>query len=570
MLGLTCNVPQKAVRRPLVDYETLVWFVYGVLTILACVDRFTLNIWPRQTHTIGAGPAGKDFIDGIKDGPWSVAFYDIIARISGRYSILALNLLLFTMMRSTAAALSESWIARNLIDFSNIFDANLRLHKWNGIALAVLTLVHVWSIVFPCIFNGWKAKVVAGSFEWFLSERKPSGFTDVDLANETMGLQVDDVFRIVEMTILLAILLPLSIRWMCTRWHLGIHVHRFIAVIYFIDIVRRHTHPHSWFLNTPFFLAWLADNAVGVYWRRREEKVYRMRLSDDYMLLFWNQSIQSNTVGPKYYLRLANSSLMEHAHVFTGFENRRDLDIADGNSWSACLLIRIYHNKRRPRLGRKDVISHTHRVAEASDPKIVTWGPFHGSMSENARLHLQSGKAITLVAGGSAAGYVLDAVQLYDIDCSGPLTVFYTCRDSGLFSWFLSVITTALHDVGSKKIQVVAALTSGGQTDESLVEKNLEKQYSTGGSSGTLSKESPKMQQIRVQHGRIDFFTEILAENVVFFQGSGGLQRVVAKACKANGSRFVAGPAFDQDPNKQRNWLNALKLTRRKERDDLV
>lgn len=564
----TSNVQRKIVRRPLIDYETLIWSVYGVLTILACVDRFTLNVWPRETHTIGAGSAGSDFKDGIKHGPWSVAFYDIIARISGRYSILALNLLLFTMMRSTAAALSESWIARHLVDFSNVFDANLRLHKWNGIALAVLTLIHVWSIVLPCIFNGWKAKVVAGSFEWFLSERKPPGFKDVDFANETMGLQVDDVFRIVEMTILLAILLPLSIRWMCTRWHLGIHVHRFIAVIYFIDIVRRHTHPHSWFLNTPFFFAWLADHAVGVYWRRREAEVYRMRLSDDYMLLFWNQTVRSITVGPKYYLRLANSSLMEHAHVFTGFENRRGLDITDDQSWSVGLLVRIYHNRRRPRLGRKDTFSHTRRVAEASDLKIVTWGPFHGSMSENIRLHLESGKAITLVAGGSAAGYILDAIQIYDIDCSGALTVFYTCRDSELYSWFVRVVTTVLHDIGSKDIQVLAAITDGGQKDESLGEMISEKHCSTGGSSGTLSRAASKIKHIRLQHGRIDFFKEIPIENVVFFQGSGGLQRVVAKACKANGSRFVAGPAFDQDPNKQKNWLSALKLKTQK--DDLV
>jgi hypothetical protein len=68
--------------------------------------------------------------------------------------------------------------------------ANLRLHKWNGIAISVLTLVHVWSIIFPCIFHGWKAIVWLGHFEWLLSERTPKGFKDADPLTKTMMLQV--------------------------------------------------------------------------------------------------------------------------------------------------------------------------------------------------------------------------------------------------------------------------------------------------------------------------------------------------------------------------------------------
>lgn len=272
--------------------------VYGAITIIAIVNRFKWNAWPRETYSIGSGSAGSDFVGGLKPGPWAVKAYDIIARVSGRYSIVALNLLLFTMMHNSFAWLSESWIARNFIDMRNNVEANRRLHKWNGIGIVVMTLLHVWSVVFPCIFHGWKAQVVLGRFEWILSEREPKGFKDINLVTKTMSLQGDDVIRIVEMTILLGILLPLSIRWLSTRWHLGIHIHSLISILYFIDIVRRHTHPHSWILNTPFFVGWVFDLALGVYWRREKPEIFHMHLNQDYILLFWNQLRKSNTVGP--------------------------------------------------------------------------------------------------------------------------------------------------------------------------------------------------------------------------------------------------------------------------------
>ena len=40
---------------------------------------------------VGAGSAGNDRLTGYKDGPWSVVFYDVVARISGRYSIVSLH-----------------------------------------------------------------------------------------------------------------------------------------------------------------------------------------------------------------------------------------------------------------------------------------------------------------------------------------------------------------------------------------------------------------------------------------------------------------------------------------------
>ena len=58
-----------------IDYETFMWTWFLILTILAIIDRFALNIWPRQTYSIGAGSAGSDRLVGFKPGTWSVVVY---------------------------------------------------------------------------------------------------------------------------------------------------------------------------------------------------------------------------------------------------------------------------------------------------------------------------------------------------------------------------------------------------------------------------------------------------------------------------------------------------------------
>lgn len=86
-----------------------------------------------------------------------------------------------------------------------------------------------------------------------------------------MGLQADDVFRLVEMTLFLAILMPISVRLFASRWHAATKLHRLINLVYFVDIVRRHSHPHSWILNTPVFVIYLLDAYVFRRWFNRNK-----------------------------------------------------------------------------------------------------------------------------------------------------------------------------------------------------------------------------------------------------------------------------------------------------------
>eukprot|EP00173_Palmaria_palmata_P004115 Plantae.Rhodophyta-Palmaria_palmata.ctg4923.p1 GENE.Plantae.Rhodophyta-Palmaria_palmata.ctg4923~~Plantae.Rhodophyta-Palmaria_palmata.ctg4923.p1 ORF type:complete len:493 (+),score=71.05 Plantae.Rhodophyta-Palmaria_palmata.ctg4923:118-1596(+) len=485
------------------------------------------------------------------------------------------------MCHTTYAWLSESWMVRNVIDMTDYKEANHRLHKWNGIGIVVMTLLHVWSILFPCVVHGWKAQVVLGKFEWILSERGPSSFKDINIGTKTMSLQGDDVFRIVEMTLLLAVLLPLTVRWLSTRWHLGIHLHSLIAVLYFIDIVRRHTHPHSWILNTPFFVHWIADLIVGVYWRRDAPDITRMTLSDDYMLLFWNQPKRSDTVGPKYFLQLKDSSMLERAHVFTGFENRCGLDLASGHQWSVCLLLRVYNKNRRPRLGRTDKVSHTKRIAESTDLDIWTWGPFLGGMSDAVKLNMTKCGKVTLIAGGSAAGYVIDAIQRHHFQDTCNLTVLYTTRDVGLFDWTVDVIAALVNKMSAGNCSVLVALTNGGAEtvgEETVVgkRKDIDATYSYEQASSSESSPGTELESdyesrsfgrsktiLRLQYGRIMFADEIPSKSTVYFQGSGGLQTAVKSGAQSKKCRFVAGPSYD-DSNDQKSSL-LQKLRRSKE-----
>lgn len=53
---------------PLINYEVYQWTWFVILCLLAIVDRFKWNVWPRQTYSIGAGSAGSDRLSGFKPG----------------------------------------------------------------------------------------------------------------------------------------------------------------------------------------------------------------------------------------------------------------------------------------------------------------------------------------------------------------------------------------------------------------------------------------------------------------------------------------------------------------------
>jgi len=415
--------------------------------------------------------------------------------------------------------IASSWIGKHIIDCSNITKSNIEAHKWNGIALCVLTLIHVWSILVPCVTHNWKAQVVPGYFEWPLSERTPPGFKDANPDTETMSLQGDDVFRMVEMTILLGILTPLSVRWMQRCWHLGIQVHRFVSVIYFVDIVRRHSHPHSWVLNTPIFVVWILDKILSHMYRKvKVPGFYRETISTDYIALYWN--VENNdeahneiiSVGSNYYMKMYPASFVESRHPFTTFKNRLDnCDFLLANAESengqearnTCFtngaIIRTFRNKRKPRIGAKSEIrSHTERMTESPSSalsSLFVWGPFQGNVTnvipKSVLEASLTGKKTVLAGSGSAVNFMID---LFSHLCNSLLpdnenlctlnipnnqvcvTFLYSTRDVALHEWvtramvhFLGSID-ASSDVAANLInfRVVLACTSYNSEDDLL------------------------------------------------------------------------------------------------------
>ena len=200
-----------------------------------------------------------------------------------------------------------------------------------------------------------------------------------------MGLQVDDVFRMVEMTVFLCILLPISVRWFASKWHAGIHLHRLINLVYFVDIVRRHSHPHSWILNTPVFVLYLFDKHVFTYFYKRNKspEMKRIKLGQDFMVLYWKSPYGfTDTIGPDYSMLLNDSSFFEQKHVFTCFENRSgrvleddgedeeetgvdkyENEAVDDNDWTVGVVIRgkkvfCYHHDIHPTYRFSHIYSH--------------------------------------------------------------------------------------------------------------------------------------------------------------------------------------------------------------------
>lgn len=515
--------------------------------------RFVWNIWPRQAITIGAGPAGSDDIP-LMPGPWSVKFYDAFARISGRYSIFALNLLFLVRIKWLESYLPRSWINKYLVNCSDIVQANLRLHKYNGVLVVVVILLHVWSIFLPCLVHGYSAKVVAGNFEWPLSERKPPGIKPTDPIKQIMFVQVDDVFRIVEMCLVLGVMMPLSYLWFTKRWHIAIHMHRAGAVVFFIDMVRRHTHPHSMVLNTPFLLLFLLDR--GVLWfchKTRPEVVSRMRLGPDYMVLFWrSRGGVSETIAPVFYIKLTDSDASEDPHPFTVFQRRSEgpqWSHTPQIAWSAACVIKIHTNRRRLSLtAKKSPVSHTWMLAQSDlEPgDIKIYGPQSGEMSEliqetqnkspdivfvnpysslrRPKSPLSSKTGAVLLATGSGINYLLDTLQ-FDFTGHKTLYLFWTTRDPELFDWGRHMFGGLVNVAPCQNVKVTLGFT-GYATNDKLRQYCVENKH-------------PDIVRFVFQRLRLD--DEIPEHTRVFFQGSRAMCQEVEAVCARKYCEFVAG-----------------------------
>jgi len=571
--------------RKRVSYEAAFWAMFLTGTTLFIVDRFTTNVWTRQSFATAAYTTGSDRF-ALKEGPWTVKAYDIIARVSGRYTMSALNALFFSMMKTSHQYLTESAAVCRYIDFSDE-TASLRIHARIGISLCVVTIVHVWSILFPVFLSKYSVQIIGGTLSFPLSERKPAHFVDADAAKRMISMQCDDVYRLVLMSFLLGPLMVHSVKKMAADYRLGIRLHQFIMLMYFIDIVRRHTHPHAWVLNVPVFFLWLVDYAWGLVRRGYVRvDVEAVHIGPEYVALFWRHPAQRAAppagepgIGDIVHLHHGEGrrhtfrcDTAERKHPFTSLARRSnrgrytwtkpgyeyDLEFrvhgatntlehvppvpastlpTEAARWDRCVIVRTYTAKHS--------LTRTFRTRRTLD----VWGAFPtGAVTHIVR----SGAPVLLVAGGSGCGYLLDA--LHDLAHHAPrldaraaagaprprarLLCVLTTHDVHLVRWWSVVLADFVaHNrlPASREVRVRLALTGGGAAAAAAAP--LEFRWGS------------------VQRGRIDLGAAA-AEFVggagsgegrhhCFCQGGSALQSAARRAARAHGFHYHEAHYFD-------------------------
>ena len=437
-------------------------------------------------------------------------------------------------------------------------------------------LPHIWSILLPCIFQGYTVVMRSPAlFEYPLSETTGKGAPkDVNNVDKEMGLQCDDVWRLIEMTLMFAVFIPWSLTLLAKNYRWGIVIHRIMYIMFVVDIIRRHSHPHNWVLNGPVFIFWCIDLYVGWHWKKSRSLAERQIVSADYMILHWTSPNTLDTAGPEFLLKLAHTKWSEWRHPFTGFCNRGKLVAApqaitepgwDGHyfviengcllrnsdrntetsnddieEWTCGSVLRIYHQES----------SHTRAMAEDSDPVIDCWGPFEGSMSADVHRRMQNPDAtVVVVAGGSGAGYLLDSIQQHMLVGKSPALFLFTTRDQGLFQWFTWMFQTMQERNASQGGAGIAnaakAFTVVALTGKGVAMAGDDLQLTNG----------------IVQLGRLDFMAQFHAlrdkKARVYVQGGKGLQNTMKKACDLHGCGLTAGASYD-NVTKKANSKEAL------------
>lgn len=214
----------------------------------------------------------------------------------------------------------------------------------------------------------------------------------------------------------------------------------------------------------------------------------------------------------------------------------------------------------------QDKVSHTKGICEDQDIGLYTWGPFLGDMSEKVARNIREGIPTILVAGGSAAGYLIDALQQQKAYPQSRLKILYTTADEGLFEWMQHVISLITQKSNTDNVKITLAFTGTEtnvvQNDAKQHNRQLEqKSSSTESESENAHLQTPISSKgvISLQYCRINFGKQLRDDVVTFFQGSGGLQKAVKAACREmKNNRFVAGPIYDQSDKKKESILSFL------------
>ncbi len=288
----------KLLTKTYLRTVTVLWIL---VTFLSVLDRFTTNVSPRQSFSSSWSFCLKDSSDPtsgsscgndyyceddafcLKEGPWSVAIFDIISRSSGRIIITTTSLLFLTMCRNSFNILSVIF-PRFLW---NVQEDNMRLHVLGGKVIGVCTVLHVWSLLLPTMFHSYSA-VIINKEPFSLPAQVSLGTSQI--SNGTANWGLDDLWRIFWMTLIFIVLFPLSRSAMALQknFNLAMWLHVGAGIGFFIDSARRRTHPHVWIYNLPIVLFYFFDRLSGMTWYRFNKTSARVfALDEHYQVVLW-------------------------------------------------------------------------------------------------------------------------------------------------------------------------------------------------------------------------------------------------------------------------------------------
>jgi len=550
----------------------LFWIIFFAIAFWAIIDRFTGNIWPL-------GVDNDPFT-----GNWAVKTFDIVARISGRLSIVTTNALFVTMCRTTwevVAPRGPRWI-----EFGDIRSVNTQIHYFLGIVfMAIPMLLHVWTIFLPAV-TGVQLSVFA---------QRPPG---LPFYTPEFGVSMasNDVFRLVEMTVLFLLLFPLSMsnRFRGRFFTISLWTHIVAAFLYFIDLVRQPSHPHAEIFNSPVVAYWIADRLIGLYMFRAQQTiiVHKEVLDEDYVIVLCNVRGQKRNpgIGSAYWFSFSDA-VLETSHPFTVFQNRaqlalfrlkgssdsghafnmtndnnnnnkqqfrkktqhfkdgvsyqsvkdavdflgedeyvdtKDITIFD-TSWTTALIVQIH--------GRPG--SWTRRLADAAvGTHLDSWGPYTTEYRQLS-LGLEDLPPLVLIATGAGAAFIVDFymyVSARNVDLSNQVDVFFSTNSMGLFQFFTDLTCSGAKD----NWNVNAHLTRHDDEIEYLDDKQQ-------GGDVELKDNGASSAQIGMHIGRLSFkqvITNAALDSEVYFCGSPTLQWQCKVLCAERNISFHEGHTF--------------------------
>ena len=296
-----------------ISYNVALWVAFIACLLITVIDRLTLNVWPLGVnHTFP------------HEAVWGVQVFEVFSWISGRMSIVTTSILFLTQCRTTMNILVD--ICPKWLYIGDIRRINDTIHIFAGWMTAIIILLHVWLIFLGPLTSG-------TSLMFLESQSMRSQVPFYDAEKEILALAPDDVWRLIEMSVLFLILFPLSMwskAYFCRkqRYTTAMIIHLIAALMFAVDIIRKKSHPHSKVFNIPVVVYWGLDRMAGMFlYRKCQANVTSFIDFDDgrCVLLFLkvDPKLRGKSGGALYlHFQKLSMRLFGYAHPFTMWTNQ--------------------------------------------------------------------------------------------------------------------------------------------------------------------------------------------------------------------------------------------------------